>query len=60
MIGRRTKATFSVYFAAMSVAVVARCCEACRDDENYFRSGFLADSRGCRRLMGIRLPLTEN
>jgi hypothetical protein len=41
LIGRRTKPTFCV-FAVFSVAVMERCCDACRDGEYYFRSAFLA------------------
>jgi hypothetical protein len=41
LIGRRTKPTFCV-FPVFSVAVMEKCCDACRDGEYYFRSGFSA------------------
>jgi hypothetical protein len=36
------RSRLSVYFAVFSVAVMEKCCDACRDGEYYFRSGFLA------------------
>jgi hypothetical protein len=39
LIGRRTKPTFCV-FPVFSVAVMEKCCDACRDGEYYFRSSF--------------------
>jgi hypothetical protein len=39
LIGRRTKPTFCV-FPVFSVAVMEKCCDACRDGEYYFRSVF--------------------
>jgi hypothetical protein len=41
LIGRRTKPTFCV-FPVLSVAVMEKCCDACRDGEYCFRSGFSA------------------
>jgi hypothetical protein len=41
LIGRRTKPTFCV-FSVFSVAVMEKCCDACREGEYYFRSGFSA------------------
>jgi hypothetical protein len=37
MIGRRTKPTFRV-FSELNVAVMVKCCDACREKEYYFRS----------------------
>jgi hypothetical protein len=56
LIGRRTKRTFCV-FPVFSVAVMEKCCDACRDGEYYFRSGFSA-SEGAGDFMWHRLPLT--
>jgi hypothetical protein len=39
LIGRRTKPTFCV-FPVFSVAVVEKCCDACRDRDYYFRLDF--------------------
>jgi hypothetical protein len=39
LIGRRTKPTFCV-FSVFSVAVMEKCCDACREREYYFRSVF--------------------
>jgi hypothetical protein len=41
LIGRRTKPTFCVFFV-FNVAVMEKCCDACRYGEYYFRSGFSA------------------
>jgi hypothetical protein len=41
LIGRRTKPTFCV-FPVLSAAVMEKCCDACRDGEYCFRSGFSA------------------
>jgi hypothetical protein len=41
LIGRRTKPTFCV-FSVLNVAVMEKCCDACRYGEYYFRSGFSA------------------
>jgi hypothetical protein len=41
LIGRRTKPTFCV-FPVFSVAVMEKCCDACREGEYYFRSAFSA------------------
>jgi hypothetical protein len=43
LIGRRTKPTFCV-FPVFSVAVMEKCCDACRDGEYYQRSvSFLSE-----------------
>jgi hypothetical protein len=39
LIGRRTKPTFCV-FPVFSVVVMEKCCDACREEEYYFRSVF--------------------
>jgi hypothetical protein len=41
LIGRRTKPTLCV-FPVFSVVVMEKCCDACGDGENYFRSCFSA------------------
>jgi hypothetical protein len=55
LIGRRTKPTFCV-FSVLNVAVMERGCDACRDWEYYFRSGFSVSggagvSEGAYRLL---------
>jgi hypothetical protein len=39
LIGRRMKPTFCV-FSVFGAAVTEKCCDACGDGKNYFRSGF--------------------
>jgi hypothetical protein len=39
LIGRRTKPT-SCVSSVLNVAVIEKCCDACREGEYYFRSGF--------------------
>jgi hypothetical protein len=56
LIGRRTKPTFCV-FAVFSVAVMEKCCDARREGEYYFRSGFSAVMR-LPVFQWHRLPLT--
>jgi hypothetical protein len=46
LIGRRTKRTFCV-ICVFSVAVMEKCCDACRDGEYYSRSvSFLSEGAG--------------
>jgi hypothetical protein len=55
LIGRRTKPTFCV-FSVFSVAVMEKCCDACREGEYYFRSVFLRQR--VPEFQRHRLPLT--
>jgi hypothetical protein len=50
LIGRRTKPTFCV-FPVFSVAVMEKCCDACREGNTI--SGRFFGVRGCRSLRGI-------
>jgi hypothetical protein len=47
LIGRRTKLTLCVFFCvlpSLCMAVMAKCCDACGDEDYHFRSGFSASN----------------
>jgi hypothetical protein len=56
LIGRRTKPTFCV-FPVFSVAVMEKCCDACRDGEYYFRSVYRRHR--VPEFQGRRLPFAR-